>query len=144
MSSKIAIAALLVSASMAAAAHADDYSNASSYNHGYGMAAGGENATAAPSLRDSNGNLSVVNGQFTSSNFSSQTGMTSSGSALQNLGNRSSGAAYGGATAIGNQLNVVTVGNWNTVVVNSHQTNTGTVTATTSTNGSNTATNGSN
>jgi len=117
---------------------ADDYSNAANYNHGYGMSAGEESQNADPSLRDANGNLTVVNGQFTSSNFNSQSAMamSSSGSSLANLGNHGSGAGFNGATAIGNQLNVVTVGNFNTVVVNSHQSNSGTVTATVSTDGS--------
>jgi holdfast attachment protein HfaA len=38
------------------------------------------------------------------------------------------GAGFGGittGTAIGNQLNVITQGNWNTVIVNSTQTNNG-------------------
>jgi holdfast attachment protein HfaA len=120
------------------AALADDYSNAASYNHAYGMQAGQENATVNPSLRDANGNLTVVNGQFTSSSVSQSSGaqsMSASGSSLANLGTRTSGAAFGGATAIGNQLNVVTVGNFNTVVVSSHQTNTGDQTATVSLNG---------
>jgi holdfast attachment protein HfaA len=41
----------------------------------------------------------------------------------------------GGATAIGNSLNVVTVGNNNTVVVNSTQTNNGNQSASVSLNG---------
>ncbi|HEY1711169.1 MAG TPA: holdfast anchoring protein HfaA [Rhizomicrobium sp.] len=115
------------------AAAADDYSNAGSYNHGYGMSSGQENSAVDPSLRDANGNLSVVNGVFTSSTFGQQSGigqLSASGQQLSTLGNSSTGAGSGGATAIGNALNVVTVGNNNTVVVNSTQTNTGTVTAT--------------
>jgi holdfast attachment protein HfaA len=121
-----------------AVAFADDYSNAANYNHGYGMSAGEESQNANPSLRDANGNLTVVNGQFTSSNFTSQSAMamSSQGSSLANLGTRGSGAGFNGATAIGNQLSVVTVGNFNTVVVSSHQSNSGTVTATVNTNGS--------
>jgi len=119
-----------------AAALADDYSNAANYNHGYGMSAGEENSAINPSLRDANGNLTVVNGQFTSSSVSQSSGVSGSGSSLANLGTRTSGAAFGGATAIGNQLNVVTVGNFNTVIVSSHQTNTGTQTATVDLNGS--------
>ena len=119
-------------------AHAADYSSASSYNSPYGLSAGAENQTANPSLRDSNGNLTVVNGQFTSSAFSQATGVQSMGtissSTLSSLGN-SSGAAYGSASAIGNSLNVVTVGNNNTVVVNSTQTNNGNQTASVSLNG---------
>jgi holdfast attachment protein HfaA len=120
------------------AAEAADFNNAASYNSPYGMSAGAENQTINPSLRDANGNLTVVNGQFTSSAFSQQTGVQSMGtissSSMSSLGS-SSGAAYGGASAIGNSLNVVTIGNNNTVVVNSSQTNDGDVTASVSLNG---------
>ena len=37
----------------------------------------------------------------------------------------------GSSQAIGNQLNVVTQGNWNTVIVNSNQTNNGDISANT-------------
>lgn len=121
------------------AAYAADYSSAASYNSPYGLSAGAENQTINPSLRDSNGNLTVVDGQFTSSTFSKQTGVQSMGtissSTLSSLGTSSSGAAYGNATAIGNSLNVVTIGNNNTVVVNSTQINNGNQTASVSLNG---------
>ena len=39
------------------------------------------------------------------------------------------GAGFGGATAIGNNLTVITQGSWNTVIVNSTQINNGDVTA---------------
>ena len=122
-------------------AHANDYSTAASYNSPYGLSAGAENQTINPSLRDANGNLTLVNGQFTSSTFSQQTGVQSMGTissgSLSSLGTSSSGtgAASNGATAIGNSLNVVTVGNNNTVVVNSTQTNNGNQTASVSLNG---------
>jgi holdfast attachment protein HfaA len=91
------------------------------------MAAGQENQPVNASLRDANGNLTVVNGQFTSSAVSQQMGTST----------MSSGVGFGGsqATAIGNSLNVVTVGSGNTVVVNAHQENNGNQTATVSTNG---------
>ena len=120
-------------------AHASDFSSSASYNSPYGLSAGAENQAVNPRLRDSNGNLPVVNGQFTSSAFSKQTGVQSMGtissSTLSSLGTGSSGAAYGNASAIGNSLNVVTVGNNNTVVVNSTQTNNGNQNASVSLNG---------
>ncbi len=130
-----------VAAALAGSAQAADYSNAASYNSPYGMVAGQENQAINPSLRDGNGNLTVVNGQFTSSAFSRQTGVqtmgTISSSTLSSLGTSSqSGTAYGNATAIGNSLNVVTVGNNNTVVVNSTQTNNGNQNASVNLNGS--------
>jgi holdfast attachment protein HfaA len=105
-------------------AYAVDYSSDEQYNHPYGMAPGQENQPINSSLRDANGNLTVVNGQFTSSTMSQQSG----------LGTMSSGVGVGGsqASAIGNSLNVVTVGSGNTVIVNAHQENNGNQTATVS------------
>lgn len=129
-------------ATFATAAQAADYSNAASYNNAYGMSAGQENQAVNPNLRDGNGNLTVVNGQFTSSSFSRQTGVQSMGTissgSLSSLGTSSSGVGtnYNTASAIGNSLNVVTVGSNNTVIVNSTQINNGNQTATVSTNGS--------
>jgi holdfast attachment protein HfaA len=130
----------LAGAALFGAAGAADYSSAASYNSGYGMTAGQENQAINPSLRDANGNLTVVNGQFTSSTFSRQTGVQSMGtissSSLSSLGTTSGVGTYNTATAIGNSLNVVTVGNNNTVIVNANQVNNGNQTATVSTNGS--------
>jgi holdfast attachment protein HfaA len=132
-----------VAAALTGAAGAADYSSAASYNNPYGMTAGQENQTINPSLRDANGNLTVVNGQFTSSTFSQQTGAQSMGTmssaslaSLGTTGSTGSLGSYGSATAIGNSLNVVTVGNNNTVVVNSTQTNNGNQTASVNLNGS--------
>ena len=139
----LASLAALVAVALAGTVHAADYSSATSYNSPYGMSAGAENQTINPSLRDANGNMSVVNGQFTSSAVSQQTGVQSmgtiSGSSLASLGTGNSGVGSGsttaGATAIGNSLNVVTVGNNNTIVVNSTQTNNGNQSASVSLNG---------
>lgn len=123
----------------ATGAQAGDFSNASTYNAPYNMAAGQENQVPNASLRDANGNLTAVNGQITSSNFGAASGAGASGSGVASahagVGTGGAGTAYGSATAIGNQLNVVTLGNNNTVVVNATQTNNGTVTATTTVNG---------
>ena len=75
---------------------------------------------------DPNGNLTMVNGQITSANFgmSSGAGMASAG-----VGTAGAGTAYGQAQAVGNQLDVTTVGFNNTVIINSTQTNTGNQTA---------------
>ena len=136
---RIAAAALIACSVVATAAKAGDYSNASNYNAPYGMQAGQENAPPNTSLRDANGNLTVVNGQFTSSNFGTATGVGAAGSGVSasSAGAGTSGASstMGAATAIGNQLNVVTLGNNNTVVVNAVQTNNGNQTATNTVNG---------
>jgi holdfast attachment protein HfaA len=121
--------------------------SAADYNHPYGMTQAGENTPVDPSLRDGNGNLTVVNGQFTSSSMSQQTGLqpmgalgmsslAASNTIVSGASTTTTGAGAGGASmlgtasAIGNQLNVVTVGNNNTVVVNSNQVNNGNQTAT--------------
>jgi holdfast attachment protein HfaA len=101
--------------------------NSASYNAGYGRAAGQENQPVNPSLRDASGNLIAVNGVV-------QTGAGASAFS-GGAASASSGAGAGGATAVGNSLTVVTQGNYNVVVVDARQTNTGDVTATTSTNG---------
>jgi holdfast attachment protein HfaA len=121
--------------------------NASSYNTPYGMSSAQENAPVDASLRDANGNLTVVDGVFSSATMSQQTGVQQSsvlgaaafgasmGTGQSMTGVGVSGQTIGQATAIGNSLNVVTVGTGNTVIVNSDQTNNGNQTATISQNG---------
>ncbi len=99
--------------------------NSSQYNAGYGHTSGQENQPVNVSMRDANGNLVVADGTLLSpsggSVFSNSSG---AGSTVTGVG--------AGATAVGNSLTVVTTGNYNTVIVNSTQTNTGNITATTS------------
>lgn len=132
--SGIALLGTLAFAGTAEAA-GTDFSNASAYNTPVGMQSGQENAPVNASLRDANGNLQIVNGQFQSNAFAQ--GLAQAGASASTFGasKSGSGAGFGGATAIGNSLNVITTGSNNTVVVNSVQTNKGNVTATTSING---------
>ena len=139
---RVTFAAIAVAAGLAIAATADaaNLGDSSSYNTPWGMTSSAQtNQPIDPSLRDANSNLEVVNGQFRSSAFAQAYGMASAsagvGTGIGPNGTNTSGAAYGGATAIGNQLNVVTVGSGNTVIVNSNQTNNGNQTATTTVNG---------
>jgi holdfast attachment protein HfaA len=127
---------VLATAGLTGAAFAADYNSAASYNSGYGMSAGQENQAINTSLRDANGNLTIVNGQITSATFG-QSGVQSA-STLSSYASSTSGTSTttGTATAIGNSLNVVTVGSYNTVIVNSTQVNNGNQTATVITNGS--------
>lgn len=111
------------------------FNDAGSYNSGYGMSAGSASQPVDVSLRDGNGNLSVVNGQFTTSTMARSTGVQSMSSLGQNAGVGFGHSANGTASAIGNSLNVITTGSNNTVIVNSHQTNNGNQTATVTTNG---------
>jgi holdfast attachment protein HfaA len=139
---QISLAAFAAVLATVSSAQAGCYTSASSYNTGYGMTPGEENAPINASLRDANGNLTIVNGQFTSSQVSQQSGvqqMSTIGGGMGTLGTVSNSTAGGTSTststasAIGNQLNVVTIGSDNTVVVNSSQTNNGNQTATSGT-----------
>lgn len=72
--------------------------------------------------RDENGNRIIVDGLM-------QTGVGASTQRNAYGGNAFGGGVGSSATAIGNQLNVNVIGSWNTVVVNSNQTNNGDVIA---------------
>jgi holdfast attachment protein HfaA len=137
----LSLAALSVVGLLASGtAQAGDYSDSGNYNGLSGLGASQQNQAIDPSLRDGNGNLTMVNGVFTSSNMGQGTfeqmsslGAVSSGSTLNTGGVGNPNVSQ--AQAIGNSLNVVTVGTGNTVIVNSHQTNNGDQTATVTTNG---------
>ena len=128
--------AALIAATTPCAAFAQS-SNAGAFYAGYG---GARYTTARPvtgSTRDANGNRLVVDGliQSGASSYSSASGgvaTTFNGAGGQSTNGQTQ---IGGATAMGNSLNVVVQGNNNTVIVNSNQTNTGNVTAGTVLNG---------
>jgi holdfast attachment protein HfaA len=128
---KTFLALTLASAVAAPAAMAQSWSNSGAYN-GYGAAT--QNTPANYSLRDTNGNLTLVNGQFQPSIYSSQTGSQYASSSA-GVGMSGAGTAYGQATAIGNSLNVVVVGTHNTTVIDTTQINNGNQTATAALNG---------
>jgi holdfast attachment protein HfaA len=94
---------------------------------GYRGAATATSQTFDPVTRDANGNRVVVNGEIQSPGGTSVAMDFSSLSG--GAGNTATGAGYSTATAIGNLLNVQVNGSWNTVVVNSTQTNSGNVSA---------------
>jgi len=126
------IAAALATAVAAAPAQAQNMStNSADFNAGYGRRAGSENHPVDVSTRDANGNRVIVDGIILTgedqSTFSFGSGAGGSYSGVGSLG--------GGSTAIGNNLVVVTQGNYNTVIVNSSQINNGNVTAGTRVNG---------
>lgn len=106
--------------------------NSASYNGGYGRVNGQENRPVAGTTRDANGNRVIIDGimqsgedqsSFTRSDGSSWT--SGGGVGFQN----------GTSTAIGNNLVVITQGNFNVVIVDSHQINNGNISAGTSLNG---------
>ena len=122
--SKALLIATAAALGFSPAARAGDWTNSASYN-GFGNMT--QNTPSNFSLRDGNGNLTVVNGQFVGSSYSTSSGAQSAyaggvGTAAQPMS--------GQATAIGNSLNVVVVGSHNTTVVDSSQTNNGNQTAT--------------
>ncbi|MGH7021093.1 MAG: holdfast anchoring protein HfaA [Brevundimonas sp.] len=118
----------------AAAAQSSGSAGAAQFQAGYGGSRYTTAQNTSGSTRDANGNRLIVDGiiQAGASSYSSSSAGVSAGH-----GNSGSGGTnIGGATAIGNNLNVVVQGNRNTVIVNSTQTNTGNVTAGTALNGS--------
>ena len=123
----LTLAALSLSLTAGTAAHAQNSGSAalSQYQSGYGASRYTTARSTTGSTRDSNGNRLVVNGliQNGASAYSSTTTGVGSGQTAN------SRTTLGSATAIGNSLNVVVQGNNNTVVVNSTQTNNGTVQA---------------
>lgn len=127
-----AMAALVLPA--AASAQSTGSSGAAQFQAGYG---GARYTTARPqtgSTRDLHGNRLIVDGLI-------QSGASSYSSASSGASSSVSGVGGGGfngiagSTAIGNNLNVVVQGNWNTVIVNSNQTNTGDISAGTTVDG---------
>jgi holdfast attachment protein HfaA len=117
----IALAAFALAAT---AAQAGDWTNSAMYN-GYGAAT--QNAPSSYSMRDANGNLTMVNGQVTSSTYAYASGAQYGGGGV---GTQGALQTYGQATAIGNQLNVTVVGSHNTTIIDSTQINNGNQTAT--------------
>jgi holdfast attachment protein HfaA len=105
-------------------AHAGDFTNSAMYN-GYGAAS--QNQASGYSMRDANGNLTMVNGQVTSSSYQQGSGAQYAGGGV---GMSGAGSSYGQASAIGNQLSVVVLGSHNTTIIDSTQVNTGNQTAT--------------
>jgi holdfast attachment protein HfaA len=127
----------LALATVAGAASAQTmWTNSASFNAGYGRTSDQENGPVNIQMTDANGNLTVINGmvQNNSASIFAQASASASASGAADAFS-GAGSSGGSASAIGNNLNVVTEGNNNIVIVNSTQTNTGDVIATTTTNG---------
>jgi len=98
----------------------------SDFERPFGFGIGEENRPFDPGTRDVNGNRLIVDGRIiTGDDLSSFTTST-----LATGGQSLSGAGFVGQgfsqnTAIGNQLNVITQGSYNTVIVDSTQINNG-------------------
>lgn len=125
-------AALLLAASAPAAAQSINTSQAQ-FTIGYGRTPGQENrAVENYGLRDASGNLVVVDGVVQQGNISSFSASSANASATASAaagGSFTGGVGQSSATAIGNNLTVITQGDFNTVIVNSTQINNGAVTA---------------
>ncbi len=115
---------------LAAAAAADAQTmttSSAAYETGYGIARNEMQNPIDPSTRDANGNRVLVDGMMVTGTDNSVYAY----SKTLGAGDSYSGAgALGGATAIGNNLQVTVNGSYNTVIVHSTQTNNGNVTAT--------------
>jgi holdfast attachment protein HfaA len=124
----------LLAVAGAASAQSAGSAGAAQFQAGYGGSRYTTAQNATGSTRDANGNRLIVDGiiQAVASSYSSSSAGVSAG---QN-GSGQGGTNIAGATAIGNNLNVVVQGNRNTVIINSTQTNTGNITAGTALNGS--------
>jgi holdfast attachment protein HfaA len=106
--------------------------NSGSYNAGYGRTSDEENQPVNPQMRDANGNLVVVDGVIEAGSDSSVFSNAGASGAFDTVAGV---GASGGASAVGNNLVVVTEGNDNTVIVNSKQTNSGNISASSSLSG---------
>ena len=128
--------ACLIGIAAPAVAQSSGSAGAARFQAGYGNARYAVSQPSTGSTRDANGNRLIVDGiiQSGASSYSSASaGVSSSYAGAGSSGN--GGTTIGGATAIGNSLNVVVQGNHNTVIVNSTQTNTGNINAGTVLNG---------
>lgn len=125
-------AALAIAAASAGAAQAQSSGSGSQFNSGYGLSSGQmSNPINVSRAYDTSGNHVVVDGVTQTGSDQSVFYTRRTGGA----GDSYSGAGGLGGVAIGNNLQVSVVGNNNTVVVNSTQTNNAAVTATTVLNG---------
>lgn len=125
----LALGVLAASALVGAAQAQDMATNSASFNAGYGRVAGQENRAVSVGMRDANGNLVIVDGLILHGEDQSTFG--AAGAATGAVDTFAGVGATGSSTAIGNNLQVITQGNYNTVIVNSVQTNTGNVSAAT-------------
>jgi holdfast attachment protein HfaA len=119
-------AALGAAALVAGDAAADDPTprTAGEFNTPYGQGYGEQNQPFDPRTRGSAGGRVIINGRILLGEESSTLGGT-----LGSTTTTTSEDLWGTSQAIGNQLNVIVDGDWNTVIVDSTQTNNGDVSA---------------
>ncbi len=111
---------------LAGTASADPWATSSSdFARGFGMDGDSFSAPIQVGTRDANGNRLIINGQI-------MTDTTLTGGIADGFSGgvaSASASSSSSSQAIGNQLNVVTQGNWNTVIIDSTQINNGDVSA---------------
>ena len=93
------------------------------FGYGYGE----EQAAYDANTRDASGNRIILDGRIMTGmdNSSLATSYGSAGAWSQSSAGAGFGSGAATGTAVGNQLNVITQGNWNTVIVNATQINNG-------------------
>ncbi len=129
----VALAAAMVVTSAGAARAQSGSSTLSGFSQGFNGGLSTIQGAVNVSTRDANGNLTIVDGV---TQIGSDQSMFAKAGSTTGASDAYAGAgAIGGATAIGNNLSVNVSGQYNTVIVNSSQTNTGSVSATTTLNG---------
>jgi len=112
------ITLLAASAALAGAASADPIpGGADDFSRAFGMGWQSFDAPIEAGTRDEYGNRVIYNGRM-------EIEGTLTGGLMDGFG-----SGLGAAQAIGNQLNVVTQGNWNTVIIDSTQINNGDISA---------------
>lgn len=102
----------------------------SDFERPYGFGYGQETQGIDANTRDANGNRLIVDGRIMAGMDQSSYASSSAASGASAWSQSAGGAGFGqnsiaSGSAIGNQLNVITQGSYNTVIVNAQQTNTG-------------------
>ncbi len=98
-------------------------SSTGEFSRPYGFGYGQEFQPFDASTRDANGNRVILDGRImTGDNLSTLSSSSASASAWSQA---TAGAGFSQSSAVGNQINVITQGSYNTVVVNATQTNSG-------------------
>jgi holdfast attachment protein HfaA len=121
-----AAAAVFTSAPAEAGSDFDHYRLTANMPYGWDSNTAANNDPVNPSFRDANGNRTFVDGVDVTNTSSSSTSSSGGGSwSWSSGGGCCGGNGRNSAVAIGNSLNVITSGNYNTVIVNADQKNYG-------------------
>jgi holdfast attachment protein HfaA len=119
------IGGLLALLSLPAQAQAASVSG--EFERPFGFAPGQETQSFDANTRDANGNRLILDGRIMAG--IDQSTLSTASASASSWAQATAGAGFSGnaaqGTSIGNQINVITHGNFNTVIVNATQTNTG-------------------